>query len=477
LHLVIAARRPAPVVQAVLAYDRSAAGDAGADGKLPLQLAIEQECDVTAIQALIAAHPAAAAVVTTDGKLMLSMLLDSKPTIAPDMAVTLLAWAAPAAAGTDGRRALHLVIAAGRPAAVVQAVLGFDEKVAGVAGADGKLPLQLAIEAVYSADMLKILLLACPNAGLQQLVTMGFERRLAIEVFIVCKGQIEDAVQHVGNRPDSLPKERMLLLRMQLLCWAAAYHPRLGQDSPAAACGSDLFDHIAEGLEQSPRTWLTMDGVGGGWKGWLSVRDFAWWTTQLDDFSRLIAEANTEVNEVIAMARERVAAYVTSACVAPSDVFGIVGEALYSEGVESLSEQQREREARKTKRVFGENVGSIIGSSRTYAPDKMPVANIRTAVNNYFSSAGGTFVDIKFDKPCVVEVITFETCGGFDGRSRGYKVSFDGRVYSDWKYPQCERGKNTVAVSLQHPVSTMRFEGRGSNWCKIKYLFVDGREA
>ena len=57
-------------------------------------------------------------------------------------------------------------------------------------------------------------------------------------------------------------------------------HPRLGQDSAAQGCGSDVFDKVVREIEESPRTWIALDGVGGGWKRW-QAREFGWWATQM----------------------------------------------------------------------------------------------------------------------------------------------------------------------------------------------------
>jgi hypothetical protein len=75
----------------------------------------------------------------------------------------------------------------------------------------------------------------------------------------------ESRLRHVAQkirRPSSQrpSASEQLLVRMQLACWMAALHPRLGEDSLAVACGTDVVCAVAAAVEQNPRTWIRLEG-------------------------------------------------------------------------------------------------------------------------------------------------------------------------------------------------------------------------
>lgn len=71
----------------------------------------------------------------------------------------------------------------------------------------------------------------------------------------------------------------------------------------------------------------------------------------------------------------------------------------------------------------------------------------------------------------IVDRVSFKVIGGFEN---GFRLTFDGTIYADWQPIQHSQIK-AVNISLATPVKTMKLEGRGSNWCKLEHVFVDGR--
>jgi hypothetical protein len=100
------------------------------------------------------------------------------------------------------------------------------------------------------------------------------ERQLIAELLAAtpattnCHGQarLQQAAQrvHSGAAADfgaaSKSAASQLLVRMQMACWMAVLHPRLGEDSLAVTCGTDIVCAVAAAVEQNPRTWIRVQG-------------------------------------------------------------------------------------------------------------------------------------------------------------------------------------------------------------------------
>ena len=99
------------------------------------------------------------------------------------------------------------------------------------------------------------------------------------------------------------------------------------------------------------------------------------------------------------------------------------------------------------------------------------VDNIRVENDCIYGVADGSlFVEVGWEDAAIVDRVSFKPAGGFEN---GYRLSFDGTVYANWQH--VSDGINVVSIALPTPVKTMKLEGKGSNWCKLEHMFVDGR--
>ena len=131
-------------------------------------------------------------------------------------------------------------------------------------------------------------------------------------------------------------------------------------------------------------------------------------------------------------------------------------------------------------RLFGGGSGEIVAHNARIWNDPGlggAVEHIREEGGLYYGVADANiFVEVGWPAPSLVDVVSFQTAGGFDGHRGGYRLSFDGVVYGEWQAVATEERTPTVVnISLSTPVKTMKIEGRGDNWAKIRSVAVDGR--
>ena len=102
-------------------------------------------------------------------------------------------------------------------------------------------------------------------------------RRLGIPSCITAPAAVNllrEIVASAGGPPvplrSAMPRQRAVLLRQQLLCWATAAggHGRLAATSAAGSIRTDVAELVAEAIEGSPRSWLELPGVATAWRTW-----------------------------------------------------------------------------------------------------------------------------------------------------------------------------------------------------------------